>query len=251
MVVTQWSGTEPRRRLGAVVAVSLAHVALIAAFALSRQALPPEPVFAPVFDVFMARIPPPSPPVGDDRASGGGAPAAASRVHRATEPPVERTELPAPLVQAPLPELVVGLAALPSIEPALGRGGEGEGEGAGVGKGDGGGSGQGAGPVLISGPRGAVMTANVSPAAMNASPGPYAVLECYIRAGRDRLEGCRVKAERPAGAGVGQAALRKAEEFRYRPPRRLGPFGGRHRQTVGIAFPPPAPASAAQDGGRH
>lgn len=250
MVAAVWHGREPRRRLGAIIAVSLVHVGLIAAFAVARQSPPREPVFLPVFEIFMTRSAPPAAPEAPQEI-GGGAPAAASRIHRAKTPPVERTELPAPPVAAPLAEIMIGLAPVSANEPAaMQGGGEGEGAGTGVGKGNGAGGGGGAGPVLIRGPQGAVMTANVSSAAMRALPGPYAVLECHIRTGSDRLEGCRIKEERPAGAGIGQAALGKAAEFRYRPPSRLGRFSGRHRQTVAIAFPPPEPSSSST-GGRH
>lgn len=250
MSVATHHGSDPRRRLGAVVGVGLIHAVLIAGFGLSRQDFPLEPVTPPVFDILMMRLQPP-PPQGTDAQPRGGAPATASRIHRPPDAPTETAELSAPLVQAPLPALEVGLAAVPTIEPGMGRGGEGTGTGEGVGVGDGAGSGRGAGPVLVSGPRGAVMSANVSASSLTSLPGPYAVLQCYIRVGRDRLEDCRVKDEHPSGAGVGAAALRKAEEFRYRPPLGVGRFNRRHRQTIAVAFPAPQPMLASGDGGRH
>lgn len=240
-------GLEDRRRLAAVVGVGLVHVALIAAFALGRRDLPLEAFQPPPFDILMMRLPPIASPV--DPQAGGGAPATASRVHRALDPPVEKVEAPAPLVQAPLPALEVGLAAVPTIEPGMGLGGDGTGEGEGLGEGNGAGAGRGTGPVLVSGPKEAVMTANVSAASLRTLPGSYAVLQCYIRVGRDSLEDCRVKDEYPSGEGVGRAALRKAEEFRYRAPSRIGRFSGRHRQVIAVAFPPVEP-SVGGDGGR-
>lgn len=247
MVTAMQNGPDDTRRLAAVVGVGLIHVALIAAFALGRRELPSEVFQPPPFDILMMRLPPTARPV--DTQAGGGAPATASRVHRALDPPVEKVEAPAPFVQAPLPALEVGLAPVSTIEPGMGRGGGGTGEGEGLGEGDGAGAGRGTGPVLVSGPKEAVMTANVSAASLRTLPGSYAVLQCYIRVGRDRLEDCRVKEEHPSGEGVGRAALRKAEEFRYRAPSRIGRFSGRHRQVIAVAFPPVTPPVGGDDGG--
>src|SRR5690606_6766444 len=108
---------------------------------------------------------------------------------------------------ATVPALEVGLAAVPTVEPGMGLGGDGTGQGEGAGEGDGADAGRGTGPVLLSGPKEAVMTANVSAASLRTLPGSYAVLQCYIRVGRDRLEDCRVKEEHPSGEGVGRAAI--------------------------------------------
>ena len=247
MLVEAQNGSDDRRRLIAVIGVGLIHVALIAVFALDRRDLPSETFQPPAFDILMMRLSPTAPSV--DKEAGGGAPAAASRVHRAVHPPVEKVEAPAPLVQAQLPTLEVGLAAVPTIEPGMGRGGDGTGQGDGVGEGDGACAGRGTGPVLLSGPKGAVMTANVSSASLAALPGSYAVLQCYIRVGRDRLEDCRVQDEHPAGEGVGRAAIQRAGEFRYKAPSRIGRFGGRHRQVIAVAFPPVQPPAGGGDGG--
>lgn len=246
------AGTDRRRRLALTSAVALAHAAMIAALVIARPDFPPDSVMPPVFDVLMMRAPPPGDGVEEDRA-GGGAPAAASRVHPVPAPPPDPVELIAPPIPTPVPELAIGPAIVPSVAPASGHGGEGSGKGQGTGAGDGpgSGSGRGAGPVLISGPRGAVMTANVSGASLAALPGPYAVLQCYIRVGRDRLEDCRVKHEHPAGSGVGAAALRKSEEFRYRAPTRVGRSRDRYRQTIAVGFPAPPTDPADVAGGRH
>jgi len=241
------NGSDDRRRLAAVVGVGMIHVALIAAFALGRRDLPSEVFQPPAFDILMMRLPSTTPPI--DTQAGGGALATASRIHRALDPPVEKVEALAPLVQAPLPALEVGLAAVPTVEPGMGLGGDGTGQGEGAGEGDGAGAGRGTGPVLLSGPKEAVMTANVSAASLRTLPGSYAVLQCYIRVGRDRLEGCRVKEEHPSGEGVGRAAILKAQEFQYRAPSRIGRFSGRHRQVIAVAFPPAAPPVGGGDGG--
>ena len=247
MLTAMQNGSDDRRRLAAVVGVGMIHVALIAAFALGRRDLPSEAFQPPPFDILMMRLPPTPSPI--DTQAGGGAPATASRIHRAFDPPVEKVEALAPLVQAPLAALEVGVAAVPTVEPGMGLGGDGTGQGEGAGEGDGAGAGRGTGPVLVSGPKDAVITANVSAASLRTLPGSYAVLQCYIRVGRDRLEGCRVKEEHPSGEGVGRAALRKAEEFRYRAPSRVGRFSGRHRQVIAVAFPPATPPVGGGDGG--
>lgn len=244
------SGTDRGQRLALTSGVALAHVVLIAALVIARPEFPPDTMAPPVFDVLMIRSPPPGDGAEEDR-SGGGAPAATSRIHTAPAPPPERVELIAPPVAAPLPELAIGPAIVPNVAPVAGLGGDGTGRGQGTGAGDGSGSGRGAGPVLVSGPRGAVMTANVSATSLAALPGPYAVLQCYIRVGRDRLEGCRVQHEYPAGAGVGAAALKKSEEFRYRPPTRVGRSRDRYRQTIAVGFPALPADPAAAEGGRH
>lgn len=238
-----------RRRLATTAGVSLIHVVLVLGVALAPRDAPIDSLPQPVIDVLMMRAPRVAPPQSVTE-SGGGAPAAASRVHAPPTPSVIVPEAPAPIVQAPEPELVVGVASVADPAPGLGLGGEGAGTGSGLGDGAGDGRGRGGGPVLVSGPQGAIMSANASASVLTASGRPYAVLHCYIRVGRERLEGCRVAREYPAGAGVGRSALLKAQEFRYKPPARSGRFGGRHRQTVAIAFPPEA-AAATTPGGRH
>lgn len=228
-------GSFDQRRLGVIALVSVAHLALIIAFAMNRAEQAGEPLVQPVFDILMIRHPPPAAAI--DRDAGGEGSAAPSRVHTPPDPNVEHAELPAPQALAPLPTLEIGQAVVPSIDAGLGLGDSGNGRGLGEGLGDGAGQGRGTGPVLISGPSGATVTADVAAGSLAALPGPYAVMQCYIRTGRDRLEDCRVREEHPVGKGVGRAALRKAEEFRYRPPSRLGRFSGRHRQVIAVAFP--------------
>jgi protein TonB len=229
------------RRLTAMAGVSLVHVILLLGLTLAPRDAPINSLPQPVIDVLMMRPQRVTPPEAVTHAGGGGA-AAASRIHAPPALPVD-LELPTPIAQAPVPELVVGLAPLADLVPGLGSGGEGTGTGAGNGEG------AGDGPVLVQGPQGAIISSNASESALAASGRPYAVLQCYIRAGSERLENCRVTSEHPTGVGIGRSALGKAQEFRYKPPGRMGRFGGRHRQTVAIAFPPEA--AAASPGGRH
>lgn len=237
-IAVNW-GAGDQRRLGVVALVSVAHLALIIAFAMNRLEAAEEPLAQPVFDVLMMRRPRTASTATGLEAGGEGR-ATPSRIHVQPDPEVERAELAAPQALAPLPALEIGQAVAPSIDAGMGLGDSGEGRGLGEGDGNGSGLGRGAGPVLISGPQGAVMTTDVAASSLAALPGAYAIMQCYIRAGRDRLEDCRVKEEHPVGRGVGQAALRKAAEFRYQPPSRLGRFGGRHRQMIAVAFPPAA-----------
>lgn len=116
MLTAMQNGPYDRRRLAAVVGVGLIHAALIAAFALGRRDLPLEAFQPPPFDILMMRLPPTPSPFGSQ--AGGGAPATASRVHRAFDPPVEKVEAPAPLVQAPLPALEVASRPSRSLSPA-------------------------------------------------------------------------------------------------------------------------------------
>lgn len=236
MTMSVHLGSDDQRRFGVIALVSVAHLALIVAFAMNRFEKADEPLAQPVFDILMMR-PHPTPPPASDLDSGEEGRAAPSRIHTQPDPDIERAEVAAPQALAPLPALEIGQAVVTSIEAGMGLDDSGAGRGLGEGDGYGSGPGRGAGPVLISGPRGATLTADVGVSSLAALPGAYAVMHCYIRAGRDRLEDCRVREEYPVGKGVGRAALREAEEFRYQPPDRLGRFGGRHRQVIAVAFP--------------
>lgn len=232
------SSIDQRKRSALFLSVATLHVAIVICLMLIRPDVrfPPD-LQLPPMNLILARPIPPSPPQADTTRSAGGAPAAASRVHR---PPIitpQPLELPAPETLAPLPELVVGVADAPEAT-GWGQGGVGEGTGSGTGAGRGAGQGRGAGPQLIHGPAGAVMSANVDPAALDRLPGPYAVLHCYVQSGDPRLRSCRVTREFPVGSGVGEAARAMAAEFRYRPPARMGRAPRRDRQIIAIAFPP-------------
>lgn len=116
-------------------------------------------------------------------------------------------------------------------------GGTGTGRGPGVGSGSSPGRGDSSGLVLIRGPVGATITRDVSPVSLAALPGQYAVLRCYVMLNGE-VSSCRVLRESPTGGGVGRAAVAKAEDFRFRPPNRVGRTS-RYPVTLAIAFPAP------------
>ena len=97
--------------------------------------------------------------------------------------------------------------------------------------------GAGHGAVLVRGPRGALITSNPSSATLAGIEGPFALLDCWLSSGDPRLQSCRVRFERPVGQGVGAEALKRSEEFYYRPPERVGRTTRRVRQVVVIALP--------------
>lgn len=253
---------EPSTRAGIFLLVVLLHLLLLYWLAMIRAAPLPD---APLFPPFEVQLFPPG---------GGGSPA---RDAEASPTPPEVSSAPSavhvPPVTAPWPDTVpappepapqdtaIGFGAtaddilalsvettrtandaqegVGDAEGGLG-GGQGGGAGSGQGSGDGAGrGGRGSGAVLIRGPAGASISQNVSPQALAALPGSYAVLRCQIRL-TQRLEQCRVRREYPQGSGVGQAALARAAEFRFRPPRTGSRFRDRHRITIAIAFPPEA-----------
>lgn len=253
----------PTRRATLFLLVALVHLLLLYWLAMVRAASPAGLPDLPPLEVQLFR------------AGGGGAPAqaaedapttpraslGASALHTPPDPAPWPETLAAPPVPAP-PEPLVTFAAGPELAPPVpglvttsagtagaeggAAGGSGNGRGGGVGSGDGPGAGSGrggSGAVLIRGPAGATITRDVSPASLASLPGPFAVLRCEIRLNQ-KLDRCRVLREHPEGSGAGQAALARAEEFRFRPPARAGRFRDRHRVTVGIALPPPADGSA-------
>jgi len=119
------------RKLGAVLGVGLAHVALLAV--LSRSQPPSHDPPLPPIEVFL--VPPPEPepdppPLDPSPEAGGGAPAAPSVVHSPPDPPPDPPEIAAPVEQAPEPALNVGVAPTESPDPGMGQGGQGTGRGA-------------------------------------------------------------------------------------------------------------------------
>jgi protein TonB len=209
------------RRWGIIGSVGLAHLGLGALVTLTD-----DPVAAPtppIFNVELFRPPapkPPPPPPTEARTAGGGAPAAPSRVHTPPRPVNRPPELPAPLVQAPEPELIVGASAQASPTPGLGQGGEGNGPGPGSGDGDG--PGAGSGPQFLRGANNGEILALVPPEARRARRAGRSSVTCVIRPDT-RLENCRVVEESPTGLGFGEAARRVAStHFRFRPPMTAG-----------------------------
>lgn len=243
--------------------VALAHVLVLWWLAVGRTTLPVEN-FPPPMDLWLG------PPAGggSPASAEGGAEAAASAPSTVHRPPEIFKIFPDAPVAPPVPALeqppVIGFAPVPSPEPTSssgaaptpsasndglaqglasgaagqGGGGRGGGQGGGVGAGSGVGSGPGYGPALIRGPRGAAITANPTPEAMAAIDSPYAILDCWLSSGNPRFQSCRVRHESPEGRGVGAEALRRSEEFYYRPPARIGRTTRRVKQTVGIVLPP-------------
>ena len=237
-MVRSLQDVDERTRGALLLAVAALHLVIAVGLTLLRPEVRFPPTFQlPPMDLILASPASAAPPEGATSRDEGGAPAAPARIHRPPVSPPEQIELPAPEVLAPVPEIVVGVAPVLDA-PGWGRGGAGDGAGTGIGRGDGTGQGRGAGPQLIHGPAGAVMTANVDPSELARLPGPYAVLHCYVHSGDPRLRNCRVTRESPAQSGVGEAARAKAAEFRYRPPTRVGRTPRRERQIVAIAFPP-------------
>lgn len=239
----------PSRRAAIVVLVVILHLLLLYWFALMRGVEPGQPSFLPIMDVQLFR-------------SGGSgaeaetsltpkdAPSATSSIHVPDEIRPWPETPPAPL-ESLEQTLVIGagdaLAPLATVQPAettaAAGGGVGglHGSGAGSGTGDGVGSGSGrggsTGAVLIRAPRGAIISRNVSPAALAGLPGSWAVLRCEIQPS-GRYEPCRVLAEHPVGSGVRERALQAAAEVRFRPPTRLGRFRASTWKTMTFHYPP-------------
>ena len=217
------SSSRPRLagKAGAVAVIALAHAGLFAAIGMGRVESIDLPSAAPIeVELFRPLSPPPQPPPPVEPAEvdpGGGAPAAASRVHVPPKPPEAPPELPlAPLAPAPAPTLVVGASPTASLNSGLGQGGQGTGTGSGTGEGDGPGSGS--GPIILRGASNGEILAFVPPEARRQRRAGRSAVSCIIRADT-RLEGCRVVDEQPGGFGFGEAAVRIAEtHFRFRPP---------------------------------
>ena len=220
--------------------VGAAHLVLFGLLGHLRPAVAPTPFSRPV-EVELVRpspIPPPSdpPPSKPAPSTGGGAPAAPSRVHESSRKNERPPELSAPAMPAPEPSLVVGVAPISSPAPGLGAGGEGTGSGEGVGAGAGPGAGDGP-PRLLQGPSREQLRQLHPREAFRQRLNGHASLACRIRLDT-RLEACRLVDETPPGRGFGAAALAASVHFRFRPPTRDGrPVEGREI-TVGVEFGP-------------
>ena len=208
-------------RTGAVALVVLVHAGLFAAIGMGRVESIDLPASVPIeVELIRPVMPPPPPPpavVPTEVESGGGAPAAPSRVHVTPKPPEKPPELPvAPPTPAPRPALIVGASPTAGLNAGLGQGGEGGGTGSGTGEGDGPGSGS--GPIILRGASNGEILALVPPEARRRRQAGRSAVNCVIRSDT-RLEGCRVVDEQPGGFGFGEAAVRIAEtHFRFRPP---------------------------------
>lgn len=238
-------GSPSPDRSNAVRALALAgvvalHAGLFTAIGLSQV---PREAFvdqAPItVELFNPPLPPPPPPpeptlepVSPD--PGGGAPAAPSVV-RPSAQPVERPEVVAPPVPAPEQPLVIGVAPTASPTPGQGQGGVGEGTGSGVGDGDGPGRG-GTPPLIMRGASPREILSVVPPEARQARQSGRAAVNCVILVDQ-RLDDCRIVSETPQGYRFGEAGLRAATFFRYRPPMTASgrPLEGQ-RVTINVMF---------------
>ena len=228
------------RNSGVAAAIVVAHLGV---FAVIGRAQPSPPVVLPTPPLNILLFdptpppPPPPPPVEPSPDPGGGAPAAPSRIH--TPPPPRNPppdSPPAPVTPAPEPALVVGAAPIASEQPGFGQGGEGTGTGTGIGSGDG--PGAGSGPLILRGASGREIFEDTPRELRRRARNVDVTVNCEIRLDQ-RLTGCRVVEERPAGQGFGPVAIRVAEgRFRIRPPRNAAgaPVSG-GRITIGVIWP--------------
>lgn len=228
------------RNAGLAVGIVAAHLAVFAVIGRGGPAGPPI-LPQPVLEVLLVSPPepppPPPPPPNPSPEAGGGAPAAPSRIH--TPPPRPNPppdSPPAPVKQAPEPAVTVGVADTASPEPGFGLGGQGTGTGTGEGEGDGPGSGSGA--LILRGANGREIFEDTPRDLRRRARNVDVTVNCEI--GLDqRLSGCRVVQERPAGQGFGPVAVRVAESrFRVRPPMTASgrPVAG-GRITIGVIWP--------------
>lgn len=218
--------------------VAVTQLGLVSALGLVRAAPPTFDVLPPMLVTLVrpdAPPPPPPPVVTPAPVAGGGAPAAPSRVHLPQKTPDRPPEIVAPPVPAPAPTLVIGVAPLATPTPGMGQGGQGQGTGEGTGDGDGPGRG-GTPPIILRGATPAEVLSVVPPEARRARVPGRAAVNCVIRLD-ERLDDCRVVSETPAGYRFGEAGLRAAAFFRYRPP---GSAAGRplegQRVTINVLF---------------
>lgn len=199
--------------------------------------LPTPPIEVLLVRPLVPPPPPPPPPEKPVRSQGGGAPAAPSRIHTPPPPPVPQPDPPpAPRVQAPEPALTLGVAPIASDTPGMGQGGRGNGLGTGVGDGDGPGSG--VGPIILRGANAREIADDTPRELRRRARNVDVTVNCEIRLD-ERLSGCRVVDERPAGQGFGAVAVRIAESrFRIRPARGASgaPVAG-GRITIGVIWP--------------
>lgn len=237
-------GSPSPERSGAIRAVVLAgvvalHAGLFAAIGLSQVPREVIVVQAPItVELFTPPLPPPPPPEPTlepvTPEPGGGAPAAPSVVRPAARP-VERPEVVAPPVRAPEQPLVIGVSPTASPTPGQGQGGIGDGTGSGVGDGDGPGRG-GTPPLIVRGASQSEILSVVPPEARQARQAGRAAVNCVILADQ-RLDDCRIVSETPQGYRFGEAGLRAATFFRYRPPMTASgrPLEGQ-RVTINVLF---------------
>jgi protein TonB len=227
-------------KLAAFAVVLVAHVGVFALIARSEPApLRPLP---PVFEVELFRPtppppPPPPPPEQPAERTGGGAPAAPSRIH-VPPPPREPVppEVPAPREQAPEPEVVVGVSPTASSTPGMGQGGQGTGAGAGVGAGDGPGRGLRTGPRNLRRPAMNDLRAYHPRQALNAGVSGVVTVRCRIRPDT-RLTGCDVVSARPAGQGFEDAGLAAARDlYRFQPATLDGAYDDSVTVTLDLGF---------------
>jgi protein TonB len=229
------------RNAGIVASILVAHLGVAVLIGRGAPAgplvVPPPPI-----EVLLVRPeippppPPPPPPEQPVRSQGGGAPAAPSRVHLSPRPPEVPPELSAPVTPAPEPALTVGVAPIASAEPGMGQGGQGTGQGTGVGPGNGPGSG--IGPIILRGASAREIFEDTPRELRRRARGVDVTVSCEIRLD-ERVEGCRVVDERPAGQGFGAVAVRIAEgRFRIRPARSgSGQAVAGGRITIGVIWP--------------
>lgn len=226
-------------RATAVVGVVALHAALFAVIGLTTVPrdtfVSQAPIAVELFTPPLQPPPPPEPtlePVTSE--PGGGAPAAPSIVRPALAP-VERPEVMAPPTPAPEQPMVIGVAPTASPVPGQGQGGMGEGTGSGVGDGDGPGRG-GIPPLIIRGASPREILSVVPPEARQARQAGRAAVNCVIMADQ-RLDDCRIVSETPLGYQFGEAGLRAASFFRYRPPLTASgrPVEGQ-RVTINVQF---------------
>lgn len=226
--------------IGVWTATAVFHLGLFALLGLVRPLPATTDVLPPVLVSLVRPEPvprPPSPPPPADPAptKGGGAPAAPSRVHLPVKTPARAPEVVAPPTPAPEQPLVIGTAPLATPTPAPGQGGEGEGTGTGAGDGDGPGRG-GTPPLILRGATPAEVLSVVPLEARRARQAGRASINCVI--GLDqRLDDCRIVSETPVGFRFGEAGLRAASFFRYRPPMTASgrPVEGQ-RVTITVQF---------------
>ncbi len=222
--------------------MALAHVALF--LMLARIAPPPIETPLPPIMVELVEPAPPEPDPPDPEPSprsGGGAPAAPSRVHVPPDPPRVIPEVIAPIEQAPEPDpIAVGVAPIASPTPGRGLGGQGTGTGTGVGSGSGPGSGTRTPPRLVREPSIAEIGRYVPPRARATRTYGDVSLRCTVRLDT-RVENCRILRETPSGYGFGDAAREVAQnEYRFRPPTLNGQIDTNFSVGIDIRFGPPA-----------
>lgn len=228
------------QRAGLMAGVVAAHLGI---FMIAGRPDPIDPGPMPTPPILVELVqrvtpppPPPPPPPEPAQQAGGGAPAAPSRVHTPPPPPTPQPDPPpAPREQAPEPALVVGVAPNASDTPGMGQGGQGTGRGTGVGSGDGPGSGTVA--MILRGASGREILEDTPRELRRRARNVDVSVNCEV--GLDeRLRGCRVVDERPAGQGFGAVAVAVAQNrFRVRPGRTGSgePVSG-GRITIGVIW---------------